>query len=63
MKATTVLCLTIAAAAFTGPASAVFKCTTAKGTVYQDRPCREGTRSSGVSRLDGAATSLHGAPC
>ena len=42
MKSTTVLCLAVAAAAFAGPASAVFKCTTAKGIVYQDRPCREG---------------------
>ena len=45
MKATTVLCVAIAATAFAGPASAVFKCTTAKGVVYQDRPCREGTES------------------
>ena len=45
MKATTVLCVAIAATAFAGPASAVFKCTTAKGVVYQDRPCREGNES------------------
>jgi hypothetical protein len=45
MKATTVLCVAIAATAFAGPASAVFKCTTAKGTVYQDRPCREGNET------------------
>ena len=45
MKATTVLFVAIAAAAFTGPANAVFKCTTAKGIVYQDRPCREGTET------------------
>jgi hypothetical protein len=45
MKATTALCLAIAATAFAGPASAVYKCTTAKGIVYQDRPCREGTET------------------
>ena len=45
MKATTALCVAIAATAFAGPASAVFKCTTAKGVVYQDRPCREGTET------------------
>jgi hypothetical protein len=31
--------------AFAAPAHAVFKCTTAKGIVYQDRPCREGTET------------------
>jgi len=45
MKSTTVLCLAIAAAAFAGPANAIFKCTTAKGVVYQDRPCREGNEA------------------
>ena len=45
MKATTVLFVAVAAAAFAGPANAVFKCTTAKGVVYQDRPCREGTET------------------
>ena len=45
MKATTVLCVAIAATAFAGPASAVFKCTTTKGILYQDRPCREGNES------------------
>ncbi len=35
----------VAAAAFAGPADAVYKCTTAKGTVYQDRPCREGNET------------------
>jgi len=34
-----------AAAAFAGNAEAVYKCTTAKGVVYQDRPCREGAES------------------
>ena len=45
MKATTALVVAIAAAAFAGPANAVFKCTTAKGVVYQDRPCREGNET------------------
>src|SRR4030095_3508648 len=45
MKATTVLFVALAAAAFAGPASAVFKCTTAKGVVYQDRPCLEGSET------------------
>jgi hypothetical protein len=45
MKTTTALCVAIAAAVFAGPASAIFKCTTAKGVVYQDRPCREGAES------------------
>jgi hypothetical protein len=35
----------IAAAAFAGPANAVYKCTTVKGVVYQDRPCREGNET------------------
>ncbi len=45
MKATTALCLAIAVAAFAGPANAIFKCSTAKGVVYQDRPCRDGNES------------------
>jgi len=45
MNATTVLFVAIAAAAFAGPANAIFKCTTAKGVVYQDRPCRDGTET------------------
>lgn len=45
MKATTALCLAIALAAVAGPANAVFKCTTAKGVVYQDRPCRDGNET------------------
>ncbi len=45
MKATTALCLAITLAAFAGPANAIFKCTTAKGVVYQDRPCRDGNES------------------
>ena len=32
-------------AAFAGHAEAIYKCTTPKGIVYQDRPCREGTES------------------
>jgi hypothetical protein len=35
----------VAAAAITGNAEAIYKCTTAKGVVYQDRPCREGTET------------------
>ena len=45
MKTTTALCLALAVAAFAGPANAIFKCTTAKGVVYQDRPCREGNEA------------------
>ena len=45
MKSTTILCLAIAATAFAGPANAIFKCTTAKGVVYQDRPCRDGNET------------------
>jgi len=45
MKATTALCLAMAMAAFASPAHAIFKCTTAKGVVYQDRPCRDGNES------------------
>jgi hypothetical protein len=33
------------AGAFAGPADAIYKCTTVKGIVYQDRPCREGAES------------------
>ena len=45
MKRTTLIYLAILAAAFAGNAHAIFKCTTAKGVVYQDRPCREGNES------------------
>ena len=45
MRATTVLFVALATAAFAGPANAIFKCTTAKGVVYQDRPCREGNEN------------------
>jgi hypothetical protein len=45
MKPTTALCVALAISAFAAPAHAVFKCTTAKGVVYQDRPCRDGTES------------------
>jgi hypothetical protein len=45
MKKASVLCLVLMAGAFAGPAEAIYKCTTAKGVVYQDRPCREGTET------------------
>jgi hypothetical protein len=45
MKSTTILFLAITAAAFAGPANAIFKCTTPKGIVYQDRPCRDGNET------------------
>ena len=45
MKSTTILFVALTAAAFAGPANAIFKCTTAKGVVYQDRPCRDGNES------------------
>lgn len=45
MKRRTLLPVLVLAAAFAGNAEAVFKCTTGKGVVYQDRPCREGTET------------------
>ena len=46
LKNTTLLCAVAAAAAlFAGNAEAIYKCTTPKGVVYQDRPCKEGTES------------------
>ena len=45
MKNTTLLCAIAVAATFAGHAEAIYKCTTPKGVVYQDRPCREGTES------------------
>ena len=45
MKRTTLLCALAVTAAFAGHAEAIYKCTTPKGIVYQDRPCREGTES------------------
>jgi hypothetical protein len=45
LKNTTLLCAIAVAAAFAGHAEAIYKCTTSKGVVYQDRPCREGTES------------------
>jgi hypothetical protein len=45
MKNASLLCLVVMAGAFAGNAEAIYKCTTAKGVVYQDRPCREGTES------------------
>lgn len=69
MKATTALCMAIAVSAFAGPAHAVFKCTTQKGVVYQDKPCREGAETdvrltvptgqvapSGVAAADSASS-------
>lgn len=45
MKRTTLFYAAILIAAVAGNAHAVFKCTTAKGVVYQDRPCREGNET------------------
>jgi len=45
MKKTALLCAMVAAAAFTGHAEAIYKCTTPKGVIYQDRPCREGSET------------------
>ena len=45
MKNTTLLCAVAVAALFAGNAEAIYKCTTPKGVVYQDRPCKEGTES------------------
>lgn len=45
MKTLPLFCVVAAAAAFAGPADAIFKCTTSKGVVYQDRPCREGSET------------------
>ena len=45
LKNTTLLCALAAAILSAGPAEAIYKCTTPKGVVYQDRPCKEGTES------------------
>ena len=45
MKTTTLLSVMFIAAALAGPAEAIYKCTTSKGVVYQDRPCTEGDES------------------
>lgn len=45
MKNRTLLCAVAVAALFAGNAEAIYKCTTAKGIVYQDRPCKEGAES------------------
>jgi len=45
MKRTKLILVMAIAAAFAGNAEAVYKCTTAKGVVYQDRPCVEGAQS------------------
>ena len=39
------LCMIALAGAFAGHAEAIYKCTTPKGVIYQDRPCREGTET------------------
>ena len=45
MKNTTLFCALAVAMTFAGHAEAVYKCTTSKGVIYQDRPCKEGTES------------------
>jgi hypothetical protein len=45
VKTASLLCVAAAAAAFASPSDAIYKCTTAKGVVYQDRPCREGNET------------------
>ena len=40
-----IYCAIAVAALFSGHTEAIYKCTTAKGVVYQDRPCREGSES------------------
>jgi hypothetical protein len=46
LKNTTLLCAVAAVAVFfAGQADAIYKCTTPKGVVYQDRPCKEGAES------------------
>jgi hypothetical protein len=45
MKRTTLYCLMFLGAAVTGNAEAIYKCTSAKGIVYQDRPCQEGAET------------------
>ena len=69
MKNVSLICAMAAVAAFAGPAHAIFKCTTAKGVVYQDRPCREGTETdvritvpTGEVAPRALATSDEGAP-
>src|SRR5512144_78833 len=45
MKRTKLIPVMAIAAAFAGNAEAVYKCTTAKGVVYQDRACVEGAQT------------------
>jgi hypothetical protein len=45
LNKTPLLCAMAVAALFAAPAEAIYKCTTPKGVIYQDRPCREGTES------------------
>jgi hypothetical protein len=37
--------LVIAIGIFAGNAQAIYKCTTSRGVIYQDRPCKEGTET------------------
>jgi hypothetical protein len=37
--------LVLALGIFAGNAEAIYKCTTSKGVIYQDRPCKEGTET------------------
>ena len=45
MNNTTLLCAIAATALFAANAEAIYKCTTPKGVVYQDRPCKDGSES------------------
>lgn len=45
MKNATLILAVSVAALFAGHAEAIYKCTTPKGVVYQDRPCKEGAES------------------
>ncbi len=69
MKTASLLCAVAVAAAFAGPANAIYKCTTAKGVVYQDRPCRDGSETdvqivipTGEVAPGVPATSVEGTP-
>jgi hypothetical protein len=42
MKLASLLCMVAVTAVWSGHAAALYKCTTAQGVVYQDRPCKEG---------------------
>jgi hypothetical protein len=45
LKNTTLLCAIAVTALFAANAEAIYKCTTPKGIVYQDRPCKDGAES------------------